>query len=131
MKKLLGIIGIVFALNFAAFSAERTLVGYWSGAWFETSAPKGAVRTAGQIDIYQWSDGSLDYDLYFDGDVFQSGTGTWTRTAPTKEKVEFHDDGGTFSYRRFFKGQGSDAFWSGTFSITTPTGRFKGKWQAT
>ena len=125
MKKLFAVLALVFTLTLAR-AADVELVGFWVGAWYETSVPKTYVRSAGELRIYMWSDGTLDADFSYVGDVTVSGTGTWTRNIRGVSKVFF-----TMANGNVFRGGGKDDFWLGSFKLPLVRGSVLGKWQTT
>jgi len=125
MKKILATLILTLALAVACQAQEVTLSGYWTGAWYETVVPKTFSRSAGQIDIYQWSDKTVEVDLWYDGYVVATGVGVWNVTATGRFTVSFTLDDGSY-----FVGGGKSFFWSGTLKQLLAAGKISGKWQA-
>lgn len=123
MKRKIALLTALFILTLSGLAQSE--VGYWTGAWYDTAMPAGYVRTAGQIDIYQYDDGTVEVDVYYDGEESAYAEGTWTYSAITKKfTVRFTTDQG-----EIFVIKGTGSFWTGNYKGYIADKPYSGKCQ--
>ena len=122
MRKSLAVAFILLFMAFQTLAFE--LMSYYTGAWWETSAPKGFTRSAGEIDLYFYDDQVVTADLYYNGALVNMGTGTFTIISSNFWKVTF-----TTTNNVQFVGTVRNSFAKGT-SKTIPPSAYRGQWQA-
>ena len=122
MKKTLAVFAILSFLLVQARAFE--LIDYYTGAWWETSAPKGFTRSAGEISLYFYDDYVVSVDLYYNGAVVNMGSGTFTAINSNYWKITF-----TTTNNVQFVGTVKKGFAKGT-SKTIPPSAYRGQWQA-
>ena len=119
------IFAVAFVLLFMACQTRAfELVSYYTGAWWETSAPRGFTRSAGEIDLYFYDDQFVTADLYYNGALVNMGSGTFTVINSNFWKVTF-----TTTNNVQFVGTVRNSFAKGT-SKTIPPSAYRGQWQA-
>lgn len=118
-------LAVAFVLVFMAFQTRAfELVSYYTGAWWETSAPRGFTRSAGEIDLYFYDNQVVNADLYYNGALVNTGSGTFTVISSNFWKVTF-----TTTNNVQFVGTVRNSFAKGT-SKTIPPSAYRGQWQA-
>ena len=121
MKKSFGVAILVLLVAFQSRAFE--LISYYTGAWWEVSAPKGFTRSAGELDLYFYDDLMVSADLYYNGALVNMGSGTYTVISSNYWKVSF-----TTTNNVQFVGTVRNSFGKGTSKTIPPSG-FRGQWQ--
>ena len=122
MRKSLAVAVLVLLMAFQSRAFE--LISYYTGAWWEISAPKGFTRSAGEIDLYFYDDLVVTVDLYYNGALVNMGSGTYSVINSNYWKVSF-----TTTNNVQFTGTVRNSFGKGT-SKTIPPSPYRGQWQA-
>jgi hypothetical protein len=67
-------------LLFVALAFNASAQGYFTGAWYDTKAPKGTAKQAGKLDIILYDDGTCRVDYFYDQGIVRTVAGEWFQT---------------------------------------------------
>jgi hypothetical protein len=120
MKKLLCLSLLLFTLVSHAADVDQ----YVSGAWWDTKVATFRVRGAGELRMWFYKDKTILAEFYYNGQLHQTGTGTWADTKSLfKKKVTVIAQGG-----QILKGTLNtfgNAFIAGLYAGGGDNGRFQ------
>jgi hypothetical protein len=123
MKRTLATLAILFCLAFQTHAAD--IYSFYTGAWWDTKAPTPGQRAGGMIDIYFYDDLTVAVDLWYDGELANTGTGFFLPFSDTFWTLQFTLDGIDYTFRGTVK----NGFAKGTHR-SYPLGTWAGRWQA-
>lgn len=133
MKRTFATLVLLLSLCLVGHAGEKSLAHYFAGVWYATKAPAPDLRTAGELRLWFYDDGSLVVEAHHNGGVIASGVGVWSQRDAVGVKLTAEwtlTTGEVYRYKGNFK-QGFPFRNSYLGTGTYKGASWSGKWQVT